>query len=513
MALYQDMYSSVTSQVRLNGHLSRKIREHRGIRQGGETSTEGFKAKDNNFLRKVQKHPTAFNIGCISIGIPTVADDNCLLAKSHTEAQVLLTLAEQNASKDRYIFSTSKSRVVYIPGSDESHNQTLIFNGEPIVFSDIETHLSLARTSSGSNRAAVAERIMSGRRTAYKLMGAGFSGMNGLSPRYTKKLTEVYVTPALMYGLEALRLTDNEIAEIEKYYRGLLRMLQTLPESTGKPSIYLLIGSLPAEALLDRKILTLFGSILHRRGTPEFEVIIRQLLCKSLNSNSWTVKVRLLLDKYMLPNALELASDPPEHTKWKSDVKSAIYKHWDPKLKKEAADMKSLKHLNLRMCSLKTGHPVWDTGTDPMQVPKASVRAHIITGRYSLTGHKCAGRRMVDTCPYCVIGEPETISHFMNRCTLNQDLQQKYKDRLSEYVKSDVNKWPEDELLKVLVDPSHIARTEKDAGQLEAVARSIHFKMHNRRARHDGRGSMFRRAAVTIGRVTTQTCTPQGSPI
>jgi hypothetical protein len=36
--LYHDMYSTVNSQVRLHGELSRKITEGRGIRQGGETS-------------------------------------------------------------------------------------------------------------------------------------------------------------------------------------------------------------------------------------------------------------------------------------------------------------------------------------------------------------------------------------------------------------------------------------------------------------------------------------------
>ena len=49
--MYHDIYETVISRVKVNGELSREMHESRGICQR-ETSTEGFKAKDNLFLQK-----------------------------------------------------------------------------------------------------------------------------------------------------------------------------------------------------------------------------------------------------------------------------------------------------------------------------------------------------------------------------------------------------------------------------------------------------------------------------
>ncbi len=248
--LYEDMYGDVTSRVRINGQLSRAIKETRGIRQGGETSTEGFKAKDNAFLNKVSEHPSSLRIGSIAVGIPTVADDNCMLASSHNGAQTQLLLAQHNAAKSRYVFSATKSKVVYIPDKATKglHLPALHFNNTEIAYSAKETHLGLTRTDDGKVCEAVHDRIQTGRRMAYQLMGAGLRGVNGITPHITKSMVSVYVCPALMYGLEALSLDENSIDKIDAYHRSLLRKLQSLPESTAKPAIYLLIGCLPAHA-------------------------------------------------------------------------------------------------------------------------------------------------------------------------------------------------------------------------------------------------------------------------
>ena len=175
------------------------------------------------------------------------------------------------------------------------HKPPLAFNGSHISYSDCETHLGLARTSDGKSNMAVKKGIQTGRRAAYKLMGAGLSGINGMSPLYSRCLVTTYVIPCLLYGLEAMVLDDANYKNLDTYHRGLLRQLQGLPESTAKAAVYLLIGSLPSQALLHQKILTLFASILNRPGTPEHEVILRQLYMKTTASHSWTAKLKLIL--------------------------------------------------------------------------------------------------------------------------------------------------------------------------------------------------------------------------
>ena len=112
--LYQDMYTNVKSKVRLNNQLSRDIHESRTIKQGGETSTEAFKVKDNAFLTRIREHPSAYRIGATSVAVPTVADDNCLITDNHTGAQTQLLLAQQNASDNRYVFSATKSKTMLV---------------------------------------------------------------------------------------------------------------------------------------------------------------------------------------------------------------------------------------------------------------------------------------------------------------------------------------------------------------------------------------------------------------
>lgn len=496
--VYHDMYAEVLSRVRVNGELSRVIKEGRGIRQGGETSTEGFKAKENRFLTRIRLHPASLRIGCTPIGIPTVADDNCMMAISHNDAQTQLLMAQDNAARIRYTFSSTKSKVLHIPDKAQKGmpSPQLAFNGTNIEFSEKEIHLGLARTADGKATEAVSERIQTGRRTAYQLMGAGLQGMNGISPHVSKNLVSVYVNPALLYGLESMVLEDKDITKLDMYHRSLLRMIQSLPDSTAKPAIYLLLGCLPAQALLHQKMLSLYVSILHRPGTPEYEIIVRQLTIKDLSSSSWTAQLRLVLHKYNLPPALKLVDNPPKKDPWKRSVKSAIWQYWEEKLKKEAREMKSLHFLNLNMCGIGFTHPVWLSGPNPFQVTKAAVRAMLLVGRYPLTGHRCSGTKQSAQCPYCTIEEPETIQHFVLRCTLYTDIRYSYITTLQQHV--DTTAMNDDELVSIFVDPSHIAQNDVEAERLETEMRQACFVMHNRRATHDGRGSMFQWAAKRV---------------
>jgi hypothetical protein len=298
------MYGEITARVKHSGELSRLITEKQGIRQGGLTSAEAFKAKSNSFLNSVRCHPDSFRIGSIPVGIPTVADDNCLIANSKTAAQTLIYIAEKDAARDRYLFSTTKSKVVRLQERARVATEApspFVMNNSTLECSEQETHLGLLRTTDGKCTAAVEARIQTGRRTAYSMMGAGFHGLNGISPEVSMHLLQVYVMPTILYGLEALKLSDSDIVRLEKNLQSYLRQIQHLPTSTARPALYLLSGCLPAEAQYHIKVLTFFNGILLRPGTVEYQVITRQLLLKDMNANSWTVMVKQILAKYGLP--------------------------------------------------------------------------------------------------------------------------------------------------------------------------------------------------------------------
>jgi hypothetical protein len=326
-------------------------------------------------------------------------------------------------------------------------------------------------------------------------MGAGFYGVNGISPHVSKQLLSIYVNPAVLYGLEAVKLEASDLKCLDRYHRDLLRQLQSLPDSTAKPAIYLLLGCLPMQALLHQNMLNLYITILHRPGSPEYEVMTRQLALKDLSSNSWTVQLRTVLFKYNLPLALELARNPPKKAPWKKTVKRAVADYWEKELKRQAAPMKTLKYLNMEMCAIGFTHPVWLTGNDPMQTVMAGVKVAMLVGRYPLTGHKCAGKNQADKCPHCNM-EPETMPHFLLRCPIYQEIRNMYLHRLEEAMpKIHTGMMCEEDLVKVILDPSHMATDEEQVIYLEGITRRMCFAMHNQRAVNEGRGSMYQWAS------------------
>jgi hypothetical protein len=66
------------------------------------------------------------------------------------------------------------------------------------------THLGLRRTTSEENKINVNDRISPARRTLCSLIKTGVHGTNGLNPRTSCKIYQVYVVQRLLYGLETL---------------------------------------------------------------------------------------------------------------------------------------------------------------------------------------------------------------------------------------------------------------------------------------------------------------------
>ena len=293
--------------------------------------------------------------------------------------------------------------------------EPLNLNSNQIAETDSETHLGLQRTSDGKNIVTVQERAKTGRRTAYHLMGVGLHGLNGISPATGKAMLETYVVPAMIHGLEALNLSDTEYDVIESAYRKLLRQIQHLPDATAKEAIYLLAGAVPMVAIIHKRILTFFCSMLRRKDSTEKAIITRQLAIKDMDSKSWVTQVHLLLHKYNLPSAFNLLSRTPKKHKWKCTVRRAVEGYWWRTLKDEASLKPSLKYLDLSCCKIGQPHPICDCGTNPTHTKMATVQAMLVTQRYPLSSYSCAGRKKRSTCPLCHKA-PETIEHFLVTC-------------------------------------------------------------------------------------------------
>ena len=81
------------------------------------------------------------------------------------------------------------------------------------------------------------------------------------------------------------------------------------------PAIYILYGTLPAEAIIHKRVLSLFGNITRLSGESiELRLAKYQLAIKTFKSHSWFISVKELLIKYDLPDPQTLIQTPLQNS-------------------------------------------------------------------------------------------------------------------------------------------------------------------------------------------------------
>ena len=477
-SMYSSMYNGIKSRVKWDGLLSKPFDETQGIRQGGISSPALYKAERNKGLVQLDKNPT-LSIGCLRVGSVMVADDLALTAKTATDMQTALLIAETDASRERYIYNATKTKTITI---NSPTDYIFKLNGSPIGTSTSEKHLGIYRNSQNTNLETIETRIKEARRTSYSLLGAGLCGLNGSGPEVALTLYSTYVLPQLLYGLDTLVLTTKETERLENYHRRNLRHILHLPPSTSSAAVYLLSGCAPAEALIHIRALTLFGSIASgaNRSHPNnfiLDLIKRQLAVKDATSSSWAAWIRRILHTYSLPSAYDILNYPPSKTKWKRMVKTAINQWWTEKLQEDAVGMSSLKFINIKALQIGRMHASLTGATSALTVIKITVSTKLMVRRYPLLGNPTTGRRQSQSCPLCKKEEEEDEKHFILLCPALRSTRLPYLDSLlSLFLDLQISIDPED-LVAYILDPSgHNLNFN-----INRLCRNMLFALHQRR--------------------------------
>jgi hypothetical protein len=215
-------------------------------------------------------------IGTNYCGIPTVADDVTLISHDPMELQIMLNVQAEHANSKRYLVSQQKSSIVVMNGSQ---NYEWTFNNENLPVSESVTHLGIQRCSNitATSKKTIENRIITAKKTIFSLMGAGLHGLNGVNPKVSIHLLQTYVTPRLLYGLEILSLTLGDIRNPELYFKKLQKQIQHLSDLTANAATYLLLGRIPVEGVLHKRILITFGNIIRNINSVEKDIAFRQL--------------------------------------------------------------------------------------------------------------------------------------------------------------------------------------------------------------------------------------------
>lgn len=123
------------------------------------------------------------------------------------------------------------------------------------------THMGFLRTSTNQELEAVESSIQKAKRTLYSLMEFGLHGENGLDPETALSLLQTYVLPVLTYRREVIIPTGHPLSILDIQYKKIIKHILSLLNNTADPAIYLLSGTLPIEAIVHKRMLSLFGNI------------------------------------------------------------------------------------------------------------------------------------------------------------------------------------------------------------------------------------------------------------
>ena len=127
-------------------------------------------------------------------------------------------------TQNTYVIHPDKSRIVPFHLKSKSEKSYLMkstpfeINERPLPIVDELIHLG-NRTNNHVPESTVEDRLATGRRTLYGLMGTGFQGCVGLNVETSLHLLDTFVIPRVLYCLEISVLSKKALCDLELFHR------------------------------------------------------------------------------------------------------------------------------------------------------------------------------------------------------------------------------------------------------------------------------------------------------
>ncbi|XP_045215288.2 uncharacterized protein LOC123565485 [Mercenaria mercenaria] len=423
--LLKSLHSQSASVVKYGYQVSELFDVFQGVRQGGILSTDLYKIYINPLLDQLENTGKGGKIGTITVNNSTCADDVCLMSDTRDDTQLLINIAASFAKEERYLLQPTKTVALKLSGSkrkikDSLSDQCFSMNDGNLANVNSAVHLGITRTTSVQETAEnnTMGNIVKARRAMYSLMGAGLHGHNGLDHETSITLYRVYVLPVLTYGIELFTPSQKQIEVLERFHKKSLKQILSLPMNTADPSVYILSGLLPMEALYHLKVLNFFNNICNQKSdSTEREIFERQIMVKSNKSNSWACIIKPILSKYELSEVETYLNSPMTKNQWKSTVNVKVVQWWKKNIESRTVTYSSLKFMNPVYTPGKF-HPVLRVGcSSVLEATRIPARLRLLTGNYMLQSnrHKFNQNEVSPVCRLCVSGA-ETVEHFLLLC-------------------------------------------------------------------------------------------------
>ena len=255
------------------GELMGPIHDERGLEQGGLNSSDFYKIFGKEQLTVAQDSALGVSFGegdtgdILTVSAIGQADDTAVVANSIHNINCLLKLSLAFCNKYHVSLSPGKTKLQVMYTREmkkrvdyDVATNPLYIDGSKIEFVETAEHVGLLRASSG-NLPTILEKFSSHSKALGAVLHTGMARGHRGNPAASLHADSVFGVPVLMSGLAALILNKSEISMINHHHKEVIRNLQRLSPKTPRVVVYFLAGSLPGEALLHIRQLTLFGMI------------------------------------------------------------------------------------------------------------------------------------------------------------------------------------------------------------------------------------------------------------
>ena len=295
----------------------------------------------------------------------------------------------------------------------------------PVSFCQEAEHVGIIRSTTG-NMPNLLNRISAHKKSLGVILAAGLARNHRGNPCASLRVHQLYQTPVLFSGLASLVLNKSEIALLDAHYLFTLQNLQRLHPKTPRAVVLFLAGSLPGEAILHTKQLTLFSMICRLPGDPLHAHAHYVLSCSPRSARSWFHQIRDICLKYSLPHPLSLLQFPPTRTGFKELVKEHVLGFWENKLRAETFNLPSLAFFDSTRLSLCQPSLLWlAAGSNSFESVKSLIIGKMTSGRYR-SDHHCrhwtpSNRNGYCLAPTCtgIVGD---LVHMLTVCPLLQPI-------------------------------------------------------------------------------------------
>ena len=226
--------------------------------------------------------------------------------------------------------------------------------------------------------------IKSGRGTIYGLLGAELQVRKGFSPITAHNLWKVYALPRMTYGIEIMPMINKDKEQLEILQKKILKQNQGLPCRAANTGVYVLLGAVPVEMVIERNMLSTFMNIARNKLSVEYHILYsRELAMKNENGKIFINKIQEILEKYGLGKVEEIHS-PKAKEAWKIIVKKHQNKFWKETCKEDQKKKKTLEYLQLQEYITKP-HNIWHSvKNSEIDVKAGEIKAKIATSLLKL---------------------------------------------------------------------------------------------------------------------------------